>query len=498
MCLAAPPAAASAAPAAVRKTCLACGKQGVKNRCGGCKRVFFCDRECQRQSWTTHRPLCVPPTASEAAEGSTVRIPAETPAPAPSIPCAAAATASPMSAAPEKTSPPCHKSVRLVTEPVRVVEIPVAVAAAEEQQQRENEPVAAPTSTSKKSKKHKKKRKARSNSLHAPPKSASLPQQRRKERSVSLGARRHVMWGGVSAREFARFPGGGSAVPYDGTWALGLGRPVADVELGSVLEVEELRERELQARAKSLSKTKRRDVRVGETRQFDYRRGVDNPLFERLSEDERKHVFELEKQTQEDSAIERDIQLSTSPDAHSHLKARRKYSTSSSSSLEPVEELEAADAALTTPDFGCVSIEQLDEFAKIRDSRDAACGCSCGDLAKKVAKMNVKKLHAFLQERGVPLPGHGKAELMTLAKQVARQQKNCQSADSDCECARNGVPCHSDACEGCADDCWNPLPRYVYKSGEVKQYRKAQLARWQQLEDELKARKDATPSVCVA
>ncbi|OWZ21162.1 hypothetical protein PHMEG_0004333 [Phytophthora megakarya] len=403
------------------KTCLSCGQINAKNRCGGCRLVYFCDRE-------------------------------------------------------SVSSPP--KSVRLITEPVQVVEIPVESA------------VAAEELPKKKSKKHKKKRKARSNSMHV---ASTAPLAQRKNRSASLGAKKHIMWGDVQAREFARFPGGGSAVPYDGTWALGLGNKLADIDLGSVLEVEEQREQELQLRAKKLSKSKRRDVRVGETRQFDYRRGVDNPLFARLSEDERKQVFTLEKQAQEEGAIE--IQMSSSPELR---KAWRKYSTGSTCSIETAEEVQVADAALTTPDFGCVSIEQLDEFAKIRDSRDGTCGCSCGDLVKKVAKMNVKKLRAFLQEHNVPLPGTGKTELMTVAKKVAREQKNCASADSNCECARNGVPCHSDVCEGCAGDCHNPFQRYEYKSTEVKQYRKQQLAKWRQLQGELQQANEAAAPIRVA
>ncbi|KAG6610860.1 mynd finger domain containing protein [Phytophthora cinnamomi] len=461
------------------KSCLSCGAADAKNRCGGCRRVFFCGRDCQRQSWPSHRPECL----------QTRDIPAPAPRdPSNSIQCVGIPGAA---AAPVTASPP--KSVRLVTEPVQVVEIPAEPAAAAddelelvEQQEHQLKP-------QKKSKKHKKKRKTRSNSMHVASTSAPLAQtQQRKNRSASLGAKKHIIWGDVSAREFARFPGGGGAVPYDGTWALGLGKKLADVELGSVLEVEQLREQELQARAKKLSKAKRRDVRVGETRQFDYRRGVDNPLFARLSEDERKHVFTLEKQAQEEDAIE--IQMSSSPDMK---KSWRKYSTgSTTSSIEAAEEM--ADAALTTPDFGCVSIEQLDEFAKIRDSRDGACGCSCGDLVKKVAKMNVKKLRAFLQERNVPLPGTGKTELMAAAKKVAREQKNCQSAESDCECARNGVPCHSDVCEGCAGDCYNPFQRYEYKSSEVKQYRKQQLAKWRQLQGELQQSNEAAAPIRVA
>ncbi|KAK1932366.1 hypothetical protein P3T76_012360 [Phytophthora citrophthora] len=453
------------------KSCLSCGKSDAKNRCGGCRRVYFCDRDCQRSSWPTHRPTCL--QTPKPAQVEEKHIPSN------GIHCVGIPSAA---AAPVATSPP--KSVRLVTEPVQVVEIPAAAAAEERE---------APVQPKhqKKSKKHKKKRKARSNSMHVPSMTAPLAQ--RKNRSASLGAKKHIMWGDVQAREYARFPGGGSAVPYDGTWALGLGKKVADVELGSVLEVEQLREQELQDRAKKLSKSKRRDVRVGETRQFDYRRGVDNPLFSRLSEDERKKVFTLEKQAQEDGAIE--IQMSSSPELR---KSWRKYSTGSTSSIETAEELQVADAALTTPDFGCVSIEQLDEFAKIRDSRDGACGCSCGDLVKKVAKMNVKKLRGFLQEHNVPLPGTGKTELMAAAKKVAREQKNCASADSDCECARNGVPCHSDVCEGCAGDCHNPFQRYEYKSTEVKQYRKDQLSKWRQLQSELQHSNEAAAPIRVA
>ncbi|EGZ21776.1 hypothetical protein PHYSODRAFT_247497 [Phytophthora sojae] len=469
-------------PLPAAKSCLSCGTADAKNRCGGCRRVYFCGRDCQRQSWPSHRPECLQSQAQATARS----IPAPpTRDPSNSIQCVGIPGAA---AAPVAVSPP--KSVRLATEPVQVVEIPAEPAAAaddaQELEQQQHKP-------QKKSKKHKKKRKARSNSMHVASTSAPLAQtQQRKNRSASLGAKKHIMWGDVSAREFARFPGGGSAVPYDGTWALGLGKKVADVQLGSVLEVEQLKEQELQARAKKLSKAKRRDVRVGETRQFDYRRGVDNPLFSRLSEDERKQVFTLEKQAQEEDAIE--IQMSTSPEVK---KSWRKYSTGSpASSIEAAEEM--ADAALTTPDFGCVSIEQLDEFAKIRDSRDGACGCSCGDLVKKVAKMNVKKLRAFLQERNVPLPGTGKTELMAAAKKVAREQKNCQSADSDCECVRNGVPCHSDVCEGCAGDCYNPFQRYEYKSSEVKQYRKQQLAKWAQLQGELQQSNEAAAPIRVA
>uniref|UniRef100_M4B7I7 MYND-type domain-containing protein n=1 Tax=Hyaloperonospora arabidopsidis (strain Emoy2) TaxID=559515 RepID=M4B7I7_HYAAE len=465
----------------VAPSCLSCGKADAKSRCGGCRRVHFCDRECQRQSWRSHRVKCL----------NLSRIPSEpTRVPCPSIQTEGiqAATKSVVSCITEpKQSPPKqHKK-------------------AHKKQHKQQQQA-------------KKQHKRRSNSVHVLPSAATsaatsallLPHHSslsplRKNRSVSLGAKKHVIWGDVSAREFARFPGGGGAVPYDGTWALGLGHQLSDVALGSVLERERRREQTLQDRVELLSRAKRRDVREGETRQFDYRRGVENPLFARLSEEERKRVFALVKEEDE-----KDLELmEMGPISSSETRlasplhwtkpSRRKNSTASTASLDAFEEgTSGDDAAWQTPDFGCVSIEQLDEFTRIRDSRDGACGCSCGDLVKKVAKMNVKKLRAFLQERQVKqLPGMGKTELMAAAKKLAREQKNCQSTDSDCECARNGVPCHSDVCEGCAGDCCNPFQRYVYKSVEVQQYRKEQLAKYQQLQGNVQQPDDVTASVCV-
>lgn len=460
-----PPAARAAAPAsntnaaAPVRSCLHCGETRQKlQRCGGCRRVYFCDRDCQVRVWRQHRPQCSlePPSAPTA--------PTVAPAPKPVAPTVAPVTQAP---APlpsalhtKRTASP--KTVRLVTEPVQVLELPAAA--------HDHAPSASSSSASKKKKKHKKKK--RSNSLHAPA-SAPLVARDPKSRSVSLSARKHVMWGDVHAREYSRFPGGGSTVPYDGTWALGLGAPVADVELGSVLDVEQLREQELQSRIQELPKSKRALVREGETRQFDYRRGAENPLFARLSERERKQIFTASESPEPVSAEERypkrKSSISTSPHKPRHESA----------AATRARRLSDAGSDLDEPDFACVSIEQLDEFAKIRDSRDAACGCSCGDLVKKVSKMHVKRLHAFLAERDVAIPSHNKSELLALAKAVAAKEKNCANA-RDCECARNGVECHSNVCDGCAGDCWNPFKAYMYDKQFVVQYRKQQLAKWRE------------------
>jgi hypothetical protein len=318
--------------------------------------------------------------------------------------------------------------VTLVAEPVQVLELPAAPC--------DHEDTTSSANAKKKKKKHGKKKK-RSNSMHAPASAQMAPL---KNRSLSLSVRKHIMWGDVTAREFARFPGGGGAVPYDGTWALGLGAPVADVQLGSVLDVEELRAQELKSRIQGLPKSKRSHVREGETRQFDYCRGIDNPLFSRLSERERKQVFmEIDAKNHphndEDEPQQhhskRKSSISSSPPKHNHHSLRKLSMYSDGAGSEN-------DDVVDTPDFACVSIEQLDEFAKIRDSREVACGCSCGDLVKKVAKMNVKRLHAFLLDRDIEVAVHTKPELMALAKAIAMKEKNCSNT-KECECAKNGV-----------------------------------------------------------
>nr|CCA17618.1 conserved hypothetical protein [Albugo laibachii Nc14] len=298
--------------------------------------------------------------------------------------------------------------------------------------------------------------KKRSQSLYTP----ETDRQVLKTRSVSFCVRKHVTWGTVSAREFKRLPGGGGGIPYDGSWALGLGDPIGDVQLGSVQEMDAARQEQLQVRAKQLPKAQRHYVRQGETRQFDYCRGVRNPLFMRLCEVERKKLFNeiVKKEPLEQEKV---------------VEARQ--SSRSRRSRKGKEELEPS----IPEDFSYLSIEQLDEFAKIRESRDE-CGCSCGDLLKKVSKMNVKKLHSFLQLYQISFSSkQSKPELMALAKTVALQESNCHSSRY-CECARNEVPCHDSICVGCSDSCSNPNKTYKYNRKLVDRYRKEQLAKWQE------------------
>jgi hypothetical protein len=38
--------------------CVLCGSNGPTKKCGQCKKVSYCGRECQRKDWKQHKPKC--------------------------------------------------------------------------------------------------------------------------------------------------------------------------------------------------------------------------------------------------------------------------------------------------------------------------------------------------------------------------------------------------------------------------------------------------------
>ncbi|OQR91284.1 hypothetical protein THRCLA_09050, partial [Thraustotheca clavata] len=293
-------------------------------------------------------------------------------------------------------------------------------------------PQAAPTTPPHKplpkSKKAKKKARSQSWSDDIPPAVPKL-----KAKSQSMGGKM-VTWGVVCAREFQRCPGGGSGVPSEGAWALGLGKAVGDVSLGSVDDL-------VSIKYESCHKNFERAAR--------------------LTERERKKVLmQAEEEWQHDN---HHIEVSTK----GSCARQRRLSISS----------DDCDSHI----FATLSHEQASEFALIRTSREDHCGCSCGDLVKKVAKFHVKKLVVWLHERDVDTNNMSKSELMQKAKAIAAEEKNCST--QDCECARNGVPCHQDTCTACRGNCDNE--RYTYDKDHVQAYRQSMLAKCNSLQVEM-------------
>ncbi|EQC39415.1 hypothetical protein SDRG_03618 [Saprolegnia diclina VS20] len=428
--------------------CYFCQAPFARCRCGQCRQVYFCNRECQIGAWPSHRPECHP-TPTQSPDRITTPVPTASPATAPVTPTpainnqvdevASIAQSGPATPetpkkkkkkskkakkhAPGETPPatpqakpmatPMTPPLHPLSAPMTPPRLPTSAPAS---------PPHKPSPTKTKTKKNKKKSRSHSwsdDAFPSPPKT--------KLKSQSMGGKM-VTWGYVQAREFLRCPGGGSAVPSEGAWALGLGKHVGDVSLGSVDNV-----------VSATEKAKSNFERVA-----------------RLTERERKKVL----MTAEDEWQAANASLDTAP-AKSTTNARQRRLSISN---------DDCDAHV----FATLSHEQASEFALIRTSREEHCGCSCGDLVKKVSKMHIKKLVAWLHERDVDTAHMSKPELMMRAKTLAAEEKNC--ATEDCECARNGVPCHQDTCSGCRGNCDNH--RYTYNKDHVHAYRQELIAQW--------------------
>ncbi|KAF0698551.1 Aste57867_10833 [Aphanomyces stellatus] len=482
-------------------SCHHCRKENARCRCGQCRAVYFCNRDCQIQAWPTHRPECVPhkqhPNVSQ------------TPPPAPPAVKRDEVSQSNNAHAPYRCQPPperTHTTEEAATEKSSEIEttsdgptkknkkkkkakktteatspsnndtetsssdVNTVVRPTERPKPKPKQPVddwePIVQNVSKKAKKKGKSgegdKKQRSESMPGSAKNSAVSTKTKSKSLCSKG----VSWGSVSAREFARCPGGGSAVPDEGSWALGLGKVVQDVNFGLVDQVETQKEKFESEKHLHLSnnhshhghhhhQAPKKEHKVGER-------------MHRMTERERKEVLIQAEESHLHDEHE-------APTVQHHGRRRRSSS-------------EECDAHL----FATICHEQANEFALIRSSREEMCGCSCGDLVKKVSKMHIKKLVSWLHERNVDTSGKNKTELMQMAKSLAAVEKNC--ATEDCECARNGVPCHQDVCSGCRDSCHNE--RYMYKRDEVSRYRKALLARWKKEDNNAVLVATPTISVC--
>ena len=268
---------------------------------------------------------------------------------------------------------------------------------------------------------------------------------------------RSVGWDRVYVREFERLPGGGGGVPYNGTWALGLGKLKKEYCVGSIGEFEERREEELKNRKDKLKNREKKMVN-GETRQFDYKRsGRYNPLFERLDEKERKQVF-FGKKTESLNAIH-------------ESSSKRRSKRSNPIVIKPNSSV--CVTGMNVEQVTMLAKEQEKEFNEIRTGREQV-GCNCGSEWENISKAPVKKLRAILQSRGESFALLTKYQMLQRVEEIKLKEQltQCQLSPT-CECRLNGISCHSDACGvSCGQQCGNDLPGYTYNSPQVKTYRK--------------------------
>lgn len=243
-----------------------------------------------------------------------------------------------------------------------------------------------------------------------------------------------VKWGHVKVREFERCTGGGGGVPSEGTWALGLSDAFEDKWIDSVDVFEQCRAAELRFRMDSLSGKDRKLANL-ETRQFDYVKSKDNPLFKRLDERERKEVLTSKEDTVRSSR-------------------RRKLSVD--------EQHEMATLA----------IQQMDELMDIRSGRNNV-GCNCGAEFNNYRKMSMKKLKGLLHSYKVEiLEEDSKSVLLDKVEDLINAKKDAV-CEVKCPCALAGIQCHEDVCNpACVDGCGNPLGTMRYQGDVVRACRK--------------------------
>jgi len=255
-----------------------------------------------------------------------------------------------------------------------------------------------------------------------------------------------IKWGEVEQVSFSRQIGY-SVVPHKGSFPLGLGHEESR-EIYSVDTFTSMRQGELEERAQSIKSILQSTIchPVLETRQFDYRSGVTNPLFHSITEEERVVLLGVDA-----------------------LKPRSRENSqdfsNESYSAHPIADLKR-------------------ELEAIRSHRDET-GCSCKPV--KLDKLSVQKLKSELMTNGhligmteQDLEEIGQMSKPNLMAKVREVLKFCYlCVTNGCECVAAGIECSAEVCGclrkaggGSGQTCGNPNGQYKFDSEKVRQYRK--------------------------
>ena len=186
-----------------------------------------------------------------------------------------------------------------------------------------------------------------------------------------------------------------------------------------------------------------------ETRQWDYKSGVKNPLFRNLIEEERQALLLGTTNPDFDRCMASPSEqlLSSSPPT----KSRRSRSNSLSGEFNST--------------YDQASVHNVrNELEQLRNARtqDGGTGCSCRKLTVYIPpsdgsggkraqhrRLKPQKLTQELKKRGLYDPHASREQLEHTLHDAVEQEPCCYWAD-DCACARNGIECQADACA-----CWH-------------------------------------------
>jgi hypothetical protein len=287
----------------------------------------------------------------------------------------------------------------------------------------------------------------------------------KKKKCSSSVSSKSVHFSDVSIREYARCFGL-DAVPGDGGWPLGL--ELSDYTEGPTIPLDEY-EQDKQARLQERwervqSKCSDEVVTIMnksssfETRMWGYKRGLKNPLFRTVLEDERQALLLGTSQSWDE-----DISQSISCDLSSLSSSPPKHRLRSNSVIS-----EKSRTRSNSQDFN-EKYDQIfvhhvrNELEQIRNSRtkEGATGCTCRKLSVYIPpkdgsggkrsqhrRLKPSKLTAELKKRGLDDPNRSREESEQVLHDAVEQEPCCWG--DDCFCARNGIDCQADACA-----CWH-------------------------------------------
>jgi hypothetical protein len=315
---------------------------------------------------------------------------------------------------------------------------------------------------------------------------ASSPANKKKKRKKrgkkkKSPTERRVHFGPVSVREHERCLGT-DVVPIDGGWPLGISGKVADEyqAAASVDEFEDRRQQELRDRwlavmARNTDATEKDSqsspvspTGTLETRQFDYRRKIKNPLFGPLNEDDRMRL--LVTSNSEEDGIPPKLPTKSLQKLPSPSKSRRARSNSmqhipiDSKFSGPTVRRQRSNSehfyTETYPSSEVLHVRNELEQIRVHRTLEGNTGCTCRKLdvylvpadggGKKAQhrRMSERKVKEELRKRGkLPAEQRTRAELEQLLHDIVELEPCCWG--EDCFCKRNGIGCQADSCS-----CW--------------------------------------------
>lgn len=291
---------------------------------------------------------------------------------------------------------------------------------------------------------------------------------KKKKSSPTENSERCVSFADVRIRVFPRYFSG-DTVPADGGWPLGMEREALDyTEEHKLEDYEQQKQQVLKERWEAIlekncdsavveNMTKRpQGIPFSfETRQWDYRGGVKNPLFRLLLEQERQAVFldvDVDSLDNKPPSPKRRTRSNSVTADHTSSSNRRSRSNSVSTSAQFNET------------YNQVVVHHVrNELEQLRNARtmSGATGCNCrkltvylppkdGSAGKRAQHRRLKpsKLTQELKKRGLHDPSASREASEKILHDAVEKEPCCQG--EDCFCNRNGIDCQSDACS-----CWH-------------------------------------------